>query len=156
MNAEYTGEIFITLLTIRHPDFPDILYVSSDPTTLISSFPLKYGTVSNGHTFLFCPMNVLFPDDVEGRPPSARLEISNVGRELIELARSVTTPGTCDINCVLASAPNTIEVNYPVLDIQAMQATAATLVLEFGLDPLDVEPIPAGIFGPANFPGLFQ
>lgn len=155
INAQDTTEIPVVLLTIAHPDFADTLRISSDPTTRISTTPLLYGTVSDGNTFQFCPLSISLPDDMDERAPTARLGVENVSQVLVELVRSVTTPGTCTIQMVLASSPDTVEIEWPTLDIRGVQFNANLMNFEFGLNALDDEPFPAGIFAPSGFPGLF-
>lgn len=155
LNAEYSGEVLVTLFTITHSEFDGILRLSSDPTTLITNTPYVRGTISNGQTFLFFPMSVTLPDDVDQRAPQATLDVDNVSQELVGQIRRITTPGLCDIDLVLASAPNTIEISYPTLDIQSFQITPFTISIQFGDDGLDQEQFPAGIFAPYGFPGLF-
>jgi hypothetical protein len=155
MYAQNATEIPVVLLTLSHPDFPDTLRLSSDPTTRLTTTPLTYGTTSQGHDYLFCPMAISLPDDMDERAPTARVVIENVGREIIDLVRSVTTPGTCTLQMVLASNPNTIEIEFPTLDIRGVQYNANVITVEMGIDALDQEPFPAGLFTPSAFPGLF-
>lgn len=155
MNAQESGETPIALLTFEHPDFPGPLRLSSDPTTRLSENPLQYGTVSDSETYLFCPMSIQLPDDMDERAPNARLAIENVSRELVAFIRSVTTPGTCRIVVVLASAPDTVEVEWPILDVKGVQYNANILTVELGLDALETEPFPSGAFVSSYFPGLF-
>lgn len=154
--AQESGEVPVVLMTFEHQDFAGPLRLSSDPTTRLSEDPLQYGIVSNGDTYLFCPMSVQLPDDMDERAPAARLMIENVSRELVAFIRSVTTPGTCRIVLVLASDPDTMEVEYPILDLRGVQYNADTLTVELGLDALDTEPFPAGAFVPSSFGGLFS
>jgi hypothetical protein len=151
-----TEEIPIVLITIEHDDIEGALRLSSDPTERLSDTPLQYGTVSNGDTYLFCPMSISLPDDMDERAPTARFAIENVSRELIAFARSVTTPGTCSIQIVLASSPDDVEIEYPEMDLRSVQFSATMLTLEMGIDSLDQEPFPAGTFNPVWFPGLFS
>jgi len=150
-----TDKFPVVLITLQHPDIPGIARLSSDPTERLSETPLRYGTESNGHIYLFAPMSVQLPDDVGERAPMARIVIENVSRELVERARSVTTPGTASIQVVLSSSPNDVEYDTPEFDIRGFRGDAESLTLELGLDSLTDEPFPAGVFAPSGFPGLF-
>lgn len=158
-NAEYSGEVLVTLLTLTHPDHPgDTAYISSDPTQRISvagSPDIKWGTISGGITYVYAPLFIQLPDDVDERAPQARLGIENINRDLIALIRSVSTPGKCRLQLVLASTPNTVEIDFPELDWQSANYSGTVLSFSFGIDALDKEPYPAGTFNPAYFPGLY-
>lgn len=155
LTAQESGEVPVVLMTFEHQDFAGPLRLSSDPTTRLSEEPLQYGTVSDSETYIFCPMSIQLPDDMDERAPTARLSIENVSRELVAMVRSITTPGTCRIVLVLASDPDTIEVEYPILDLRGVQYNADTLTVELGLDALDTEPFGSGAFVPSYFGGLF-
>jgi hypothetical protein len=56
---------------------------------------------------------------------------------------------------VLASAPNTVELSVPVMDMINLQYDAGQLTFDLAIDALAIESIPTGSFDPASFPGLF-
>lgn len=155
MNAQETGEVVIVLMTISHPSYPTPLRLSSDPTTLLSEAPLQYGTVSRGQTYLFCPFSTTLPDDVDERAPTARLALENVSRDLVAIIRSISTPATATIEVVLASSPDSVEIEYPQFEVKSAQYNANIMTLELSIDALTDEPYPAGTFSPSAFPGLF-
>lgn len=155
MYSQETGEIPVVLLTISHPSFAEIARLSSDPTTRLSDTPLQYGTVSRGQTYIFCPFSTALPDDIDQRAPTARLMVENVSRKLVEIIRSVSSPATASIELVLASSPNSVEIEYPSFDIRSASYNANIMTLELSIDALTEEPYPAGNFDPSAFPGLF-
>ncbi|MCP4307217.1 MAG: DUF1833 domain-containing protein, partial [bacterium] len=126
LTAQETGETFVMLLTIDHPDLspPDApLRFSSDPTERHSTDPLVYKTVSNGDDYFYLPMEVMIPDDIEGQAPAAELRISNVSRDAVALVRSVTTPATVDMELALASAPDDT-ITLPTFDLVGVRFDA--------------------------------
>jgi hypothetical protein len=153
--AQESGEIPIFLLTITHPDLPDPIYQSTDATVRLSNDPLTYGTISRGVTFLCAAASVTLPDEQDKSPPACKLTIENVTRGLIPLARSVSTPPTVRIEAVLASALDTVEMTWPMMDMTNLNYDAAVLEFDLTMDALTTEPCPAGTFSPAYFPGLF-
>ncbi|MFU0504003.1 DUF1833 family protein [Pseudaminobacter sp. NGMCC 1.201702] len=155
MNAQETGEVLVVLLTITHPDYATPLRISSDPTTLLSEAPLQYGTVSRGETYLFAPFSTSLPDDMDERAPTARFVLENISRDLVELVRSVSTPAKATIEVVLASSPDSVEIEYPEFDVKNASYNANVMTLELSIDALTDEPYPSGTFSPASFPGLF-
>jgi hypothetical protein len=150
-----SGEIPIFLVKITHPSLGAPIYLSTDATTRLTTDPLTYGTVSNGITYLYAGIDVTLPDEQDKTPPASKLTIQNVTRDLIPLARSVNTPPSVSISAVLASAINTVEMSWPVMDMSNLTADASTLQFDLTMDALTTEPYPSGTFSPASFPGLF-
>ena len=155
LSNQETGEVAVVLLTIRHPMLPAPIRLSSDPTQRLSNVPLTYGTVSRGHAYLFFPFSHVLPDEVDDRAPAAQIQIENVSRDLIQLLRSANTSAKVDMELVLASAPDNVEIEYLGFDLSAVTYNAEIVTLELTIDSLDTEPYPAGKFTPAGFPGLF-
>lgn len=155
MNAQETTEVPVVLVTLHHPSFDEPLYLSSDPTSRLSVEPLAYGTSSRGNAFIFCPMDVALPDDLGERAPSAKFMVENVSRKIVELIRGIASPGTAKVELVLASSPDSVEIEYPDLQVVSAQYNANIITIEMSIDALTDEPFPAGNFDPSGFPGLF-
>lgn len=153
--AQESGEVPIFLLTITHPALDEPILLSTDATTRLTTDPLTYGTVSRSNTFLYAGIDVTLPDEQDKTPPASKLTIENVTRGLIPLARSVSSPPTVMIEAVLASAPDTVEMTWPVMDMSNLTADMSTLQFDLTMDSLTTEPYPSGTFNPADFPGLF-
>lgn len=152
--SQESSEVPIFLLTITHPSI-DPIYLSTDPTERYSTDPLGYRTVSRSTNFLYAGIEVTIPDEQDKSPPASKLTIANVARDLIPLARSVSTPPSVKIEAVLASDLDTVEMTWPALDMSNLQYDANQLVFDLTMDSLVTEPYPAGNFSPAYFPGLF-
>lgn len=153
--AQEAGEVPVFLLTITHTTLADPILLSTDPSSRITTDPLVYGTVSRGQTFLYAGVGLQLPDEQDATAPAAKLVVENVTRDLIPLVRSIQTPAQVKIEAVLASAPDTVEITFPSLDLTNLQYDMATLQFDLTMDALTTEPYPSGTFGPANFPGLF-
>lgn len=145
----------IFLCTITHPSLSAPIYLSTDATQRITTDPLVYGTISRGITFLYAGIDVTLPDDQDKSPPSSKLLIANVTRDLIPLARSVSTPPTIKIEAVLQSALNNVEMVWPALDMSNLSYNAVQLTFDLTMDALVTESFPRGAFSPAYFPGMF-
>src|SRR5215203_1946511 len=113
MNAQETGEVPVSLLTITHEDLVEPLRISSDPTARLTTDPLQYGTVSRGETYLYIPFQLSLPEDSEEAGPQAQLILQDIDRELIPLIRSASTPPQVLMEIVLASAPDDVEIEFP-------------------------------------------
>lgn len=152
--SQESSEVPIFLLTITHPSI-DPIYLSTDPTERYSTDPLGYRTVSRSTNFLYAGIDVTIPDEQDKAPPASKLTIANVARDLIPLARSVSTPPSVKIEEVLSSDLDTVEMTWPALDMSNLQYDANQLVFDLTMDSLVTEPYPAGTFSSAYFPGLF-
>lgn len=153
--AQQSGEVPIFLLTITHPQLATPILLSTDPTTRISDEPLVYGTSSRLLQYLYAGIDLSLPDEQDRSPPASKLTIANITRDIIPLARSIGTPAQVKIEAVLASAPDTVEMTFPSLDMSNLQYDALSLQFDLTMDALATEPFPAGTFSPAYFPGLF-
>lgn len=153
--SQESGEVPIFLLTITHPSLTSPIYLSTDPTTRYSDDPPMYRTVSRTINFLYAGIDVTIPDEQDKTPPASKLTIQNVTRDLIPLARSVSTPPLVKIEAVLASAPDSVEMTIGALQMSNLTYDANQLVFDLTLDALTSEPFPSGTFSPAYFAGLF-
>lgn len=143
--AQETTQEFIVLITLSHPDLADPIRVNSSAVDV----------VSNGDTFIAYPFDVVLPDDVDDRPPRAKLRIDNISREIILAIRTISSAPSVNIQIVMASSPNTIEAEF--LDFKLSNITYDQLTVEgdLTLEEFIGEPYPARVFSPADFPGLF-
>ena len=149
-----TGEVPVILLRLTHPDLAEPILLSSNPTERHSDTPV-YKTVSRGDDYLFCPMEVVLPDDAADSVPRARLQISNVDRRTITAMRSTPTPAKVRMEIVLASAPDDIEIDWPEFDLSGAEYDANQISFDLTMNDIALEPYPAQTFKPAWFPGLF-
>lgn len=140
-----TGESFLLLVTVDHPDLPEPIRVTSD----------KADTESRGEIYQAAAFELTLPDDNEDRGPRALIRIGNVDREIVRTLRAIATPPTVTIEVVPGSDPDTVEAAFP--DFRLSDATYDALIVEgeLTLDEFLGEPFPSGRFDPARFPGLF-
>lgn len=153
--AQQSAEVPIFLLTITHPTLTAPVLLSTDPTERFSDEPLKYRTVSRGLDFLYAGVDVSIPDEQDKSPPASKLTIANIARDLIPLARSVSTPPSVKIETVLASDLDVVEMIWPALDMSNLTYNAPQLVFDLTMDALATEPFPSGTYSPADFPALY-
>lgn len=155
INAQETGEVYVILLTITHDDLASDYHFSSDPTARLVEDPPAYGTTSNGQDFDFIPFQLRLPDDRQDGPPRAEIAFDNTMRTLVSALRSTTSPASVQIDIVLASDPDTVEVSMPAFQFQSARYDRGAAVIDLVIDALQSEPFPAAIYSPAQFPGLF-
>lgn len=143
--AQETGEAFLVLLTLDHPDLGQPIRVTSGGANL----------ASGGHQYIAYPFDLTLPDEVQDRPPRARLVIDNVTREIVQGLRAIQSPVSVTIEIVRAADPDTIEVSYGGFVLRSVAYDALTVAGELVVDDFATEPYPAGRFVPSLFPGLF-
>lgn len=156
MYSEETGEVVVALMELSHPSFPT-KYFCSNPTTLVSTAPLAYKTVSNGIDYWFVPFTIQLPDDNDEQSPTTRFSIENISRDLIGEIRNVNIRqgrAKLSIKLALVSAPDDIEVEFPDFDVVSASFNMNAVVIEAQIDAMTEEPYPADTFSPAGFPAL--
>lgn len=152
---EDSEEIPILLLELSHDDMVGTSYLSTDNTERYQDSPPRWRTMHNAQAYEYAPLRFKLPDDFEGRPTNAQFMVENVSRDLVPLARSVTTPGVCVAKIIFSGDLNTVVISYPVFEWIQTQFNQDLITFEVGLPSMDVEPVPAGKFLPSGFPGLF-
>ncbi len=143
-NAEATGEVWLELVTIYHDDLPSPIRVVNNIEDI----------ESQNHTFEACAFDVEAPGEGPDGPGEARLTIDNVDRAIVLSARLIQAPPTVRYQIVLASQPDTIEmdVDYLVMRDVTWDAFKVSGTLRF--EDILGEPI-AETITPERFPALF-
>lgn len=142
--AEETDEVWLILLTVSHPDLDDPITIVNDINEI----------VSNGVTFRALPFEIELPGEGQ-RPGESRIRIDNVSREIVEAVRIIgLIPPTVKIQVVLASQPDVIEYEVPVMTLRDVTYDAAFVTGVLRFEDISVEPV-AEIINPNRFPALF-
>lgn len=150
--SQETGDVFVTLLTLSHPDLTDPIRVCSDPAVeLISGLR---GTTSRGDDFIFMPFELIPPGQSGDSSPMGRIRIDNVSREIIRIVRTISSPADVLIEVVMASDPDTVEATISGFQLRNIKGDALTVEGEFSTVRFDLEPFPSGSFTPSQFPGM--
>lgn len=144
--AQETGEVWLTLLTIRHADLPA-------PERLVLDLQ---PVVSRGETYLPASFDIRLPNQSGDAPPRVTLSLDNVDRRLIELLRTITEPPMIDIEIVLASDPDTVELSLPDFELKDVKYNKLAVTGTLGFEDFLAEPYPGATFTPGDFPGLFS
>jgi hypothetical protein len=143
--AEVTDEAFILLVTFWHPSNPDIF------RACLNTEPI----ISNGNTFEPTYFEITLPETSDKAPQGCQLSIDNVDRRMVELLRSITDPVQVQLQLVLASQPNVIEMQIDDLVLREVTWDASriegTLSSE---DPLN-QMFPSHLYEPRTFPGIY-
>lgn len=144
LNAQETGEVWLVLLTISHPDLPTPIRVVNNNEDI----------TSRGNVYQAFPFEIVLPGEDPDSPPRASIRIDNVDRSVIGLIRSISSAPSVTIEVILASQPNTVEIAYSSLALRNVRYDPSTIEGELFFEPLFNEPITATMT-PSRFPGLF-
>lgn len=145
MNAPETSEAFLVLIELSHDDLADTIRVTSD----------GQNTESNGNTYISYPFDIYLPYSPETGVCKGKLTIDNVDRQIVENLRQISTAPTIRIMVVLASDPDTIEIDYPNFELGNAEYDAMFVTGDLTLPSYSREPYPADTMNPSTFPGIF-
>ncbi len=151
-----TAEVFLVLLTIKHPTMADDIRVVNNTQDI----------VSRGNSYTAFPFDIDLPADDPTRIPRVRLTIDNVGEiddpdnpgqtiRVVDKLRQIPLPRpTVTIEIVMASAPDTVEAGPIELELQNINYSATTI--EGDLVGFDVaeQAFPGDAFNTVDWPGL--
>lgn len=156
-------EIEIALLCIEHAGLDAPLRLSTDPTERLSIAPLAYGTRSrwmgadpSADPYLFVALSAELPSDLEDAPASARLVMANLDARIAETLRSFVDRPTVHLAVVLASSPDTPELEFLDMRIMSAEGDANQISIEISRAPIEEESVPKDRFTKSRFPGLFR
>ena len=161
MFSSETSEALILLITITDPADPQNPVRLADSYTnriasLTTDTDVVYGVTSNGHDYIFLPMQIGLPGEQEAGAAQCTLTLSYVTKEAIQLVRQrLTSPVEVQIDLVLASTPNRVETTFSGFKITNVTYNADQITFDLNMVSLNREPFPSFTFTPANFPGLF-
>jgi hypothetical protein len=151
------GETFAVLLTFSGGGLPSPVRITNNFNTRLNetSDDLFYGIVSRGNTFKFIPMTWTDPSDDAQAETTARLELHDVTRQALPNLRGLQGATTCDIEYVLLSDPEQVEVSFPSFEMRGFAYTAEVISIDLSVRSTAAEPFPCHGFTPNYAPGLF-
>lgn len=143
-NAQFTDEVWLTLLTINSPEL-------ETPLRFVNN---NVSVTSRGNVYLAFPFDIDFPGQDEESPGEARLSIDNIDRMIVNFVRTISTPPTVTIEVVLASSLDTVEASFSNMTLRnvSYDAKAVTGLLRF--EDIVIEPVTYAMT-PERFPGMF-
>lgn len=152
--AQSTDDAWITLTTINHPSFTNPIRVADDSYEVL---PVNggRGVISRGDEFVFVPFLIELPTQDDSNISLARITMDNISREQIDAIRSADSALSIDIEIVLASDVDTVEVIISNFKLERVNYDAMTITGEISVEYFDLEPFPHRRFTPSDFPGLF-
>jgi hypothetical protein len=152
--AESTHEVFVTLLKITHASFIQDILVCDDPTVVLPTAGVR-GIISNGLEYIFTPFTITLPAQNETGIAQAQISVDNVGEELIAPIRNATSAINVTVQIVLASQPDTVELEFDNFRLESVDYDALTVSGNLSMEYYDLEPFPSKRFTPSTSPGVF-
>lgn len=140
----WNSDGWLWLFRLSHPDIATQRFCLSraDVTSNVEGSP-------NVYTGL--PLEIEPVTDDKGLPRGG-LRLSNVSRQVWNVIGNLSSAPTLDVYLALESAPNTVEANWPSMNVMKVAANMLTIEAEYGDDNRAVEPSPAGRLIPPQFP----
>lgn len=161
MFSSETDEALIMLLTIYNTAPGDDPLRLSDSYTgrlvsLTNDEEVIYGVTSRSNEYIFLPMEVGLPGELDTGVGSCTLTLKYAGPDAVELIRTkLTEPTKVLIELVLSGSPDTVEASFPGFFITSATYNADQIVFELNMVSLSREPFPCFNFTPSYFPGLY-
>ena len=146
INSVSASESPLILLQIDHPNLPDPIRVVNDTEDL----------THNGNAYSRFAFRLTMPDDPDTALPQARLELDNVGRELVQWLEAAdwNQNTTATITQVMRSRPNVAEYSI-TMDMSDIQITPNVVSARLGFDNLLGTPGVNVFYTPQTAIGLF-
>lgn len=142
--AQETGEVWLVLCTITHPALATPLRFVNDMQSL----------TSRGNVYVAFPFEVELPTEDADSPGEARLVLDNIDRNIVRAIREMTGPPEITLEVVLASAPDTVEAEFPGMVLRDTQYDASKVSGTLRFEDITSEPISVEMT-PQRFPALF-
>lgn len=142
--GQESADPFLTLVTLSHESFIARLVNNSKDI------------VSNGFIFTAFPMKIRLPLDDGESARDFSLEFDNVSLELIQNLRSVTGSIGVTIQLILASTPDTIQMEHTDLFIKTISYNAKTISARIVMDNFLAVEMTSERYTPSLYPGMFQ
>ncbi len=134
----------LVLLEINHSSL-------ANPILLVNN---KVNITSNGDEYIGFPFDIVMPDSKDSAPPTAKIRIDNVSREIGQAIRLISTPPSVTISVVRQTALDVIEAQFEGMFLTNVSYDAMTVEADLQFEDLTREPYPAYTFSPANYRGI--
>lgn len=144
MFGQVSNDPFLILLTISNPSFSTIKLVNN-----------TVDIVSRGETYTAYPFRLTLPPEDGETQKDITLELVNISLELIDEIRAATTPITVDMEMILASNPDEVQLSVLTLKTKVVKYNQDAILATLYLDDFLSTELTSEKYGPDNFPGLF-
>lgn len=135
------SDLPLVLLEIDHSSL-------SDPILVVNN---KENITSNGEEYIGFPFEIILPDSKEDSPPTSKLRIDNISREIGQAIRLISTPPSVTIRVVRQDTPDVIEAEFAGMYMTNVSYDAFSVEADLMFEDLTREPYPYLTFSPALF-----
>lgn len=140
-----SGEVFLVLLEIDHPDL-------TAPIRLVHN---TEEVIHGGNTYAPYAFKVDLPDENEDGIGNAKLTIDATDRQIVYAVRAVTDAPSLTIKIVLASSPDVIEAGPLEFKLGPVSYNAEAVTVDLIYEDRLHLKVPYLTFTPEYFGGLF-
>jgi hypothetical protein len=141
--AQQSGDPYLTLVTLWTDSFTYRLVNNTEDI------------VSNGNLYTAFPMKVRLPADDGESAKDFQLEFDNASLLLIASLRSVTEPVNCQIDMILASMPDVVQMTAGELLVKSISYDKSRIVARIVLDNFLASAMTSERYTPSLYPGMF-
>ena len=134
---------FLTLLTLSGTGFEYRLVNNS------------VDVVSRGELFTAFPMKIRLPVDDGESAREFQIDFDNASLLLLRALRSVTEPINCEIEMILASLPDVVQISIGDLLIRSISYDETKVSAKIVLDNFLTIGMPSERYTPSLYPGMF-
>jgi hypothetical protein len=114
----------------------------------------KVNIMSGGEEYIGFPFEIILPDSKADAPPTAKIRIDNVSREIGQAIRSISTPPLVTIKVVRQETPDVLEAELSGMYLTNVSYDAMSVEADLMFEDLTRETFPAYTFSPANYRGI--
>jgi hypothetical protein len=121
---------------------------------IVERFGIFNGDPDDLLTYIAFPFQLDLPGEDQDAASPARLRIDNVDRQIVEAIRGLSGPPTANLEVVLASQPETVEIGFYDLTIRSADYDAMVIEAAMTYEAIFTEPVSFDMT-PSRFPGLY-
>ncbi len=133
------------LVTLSHETFDSDIFLVNNTVNI----------TSRGNLYLAFPMKITLPVDDGETAREVNITFDNVGLDLVESIRSITTPMSVVIDMVLASIPDQVQITLEDLKISNITYNKSTMSAKLFMDNFLDTSMNEEKYIPSLFPGIF-
>lgn len=143
--SQESSDPFLMLVELSHPAFLTTQRLVNNNVDI----------VSRGNTYVAFPMKIRLPSDDGETSREVAIDFDNVGRDLIDEIRSITTPIQVKIEMILASNPDQVQISLEELKVRNISYDKSKISAKLSLDNFLNIAMTGEKYTPQNYPGLF-
>lgn len=146
MMSPQTGEVFLVILEITHPDLPTPIRVVNNTQSV----------TSNTNEYLPTAFSFILPAQEDGKIGNSGLTIDNVDRTIVKTIREIKDFPSVTASVILASDPDVIEAGPFEFQLRGVSYTRNTVSGDLIYESHMLDNLGTIRYKNLTFPGLFE